>query len=73
MKIRLENVMKLSWGIEIGIENFKKFLEKAECEMKKDFLAGTEKSTETENKTFVNKPELHKLKAKIEHAFDHKM
>ena len=38
MIIRLENMTKLSWGVEIEIENFKKYLARTDAQMRRDFL-----------------------------------
>ena len=38
MIIRLENMTKLSWGVEIEIENFKKYLAQTDAQMRRDFL-----------------------------------
>jgi hypothetical protein len=70
MIIRLENMTKLSWGVEIEIENFKKYLAQTDAQMRRDFLAGASKSTETEMDDMVQKPELHKLKTKIQDVFN---
>merc|ERR1711892_85859 len=73
MKIRLENIHKLIVGIELYVENFKEYLAKTENQMRRDFMDGTSKSTETETERIVGQSQLHRLKSQIQSAFNDKM
>jgi len=73
MKIRLENIHKLIVGIELYVENFKEYLAKTESQMRRDFMDGTSKSTETETEGIVGQSQLHRLKSQIQNAFNDKM
>ena len=73
MKIRLDNIHKLIIGVELYIANFKEYLAKTETQMRRDFMDGTSKSTETETDRIVGESQLHRLKSQIQNAFNEKL
>ena len=73
MKIRLDNIHKLIIGVELYITSFKEYLAKTETQMRRDFMDGSSKSTETETDRIVGESQLHRLKSQIQNAFNEKL